>query len=125
LQGKHRFFSLLILLETTERFFSFKKELYTNAIQCLPQKYNEIIRMLFNKEMRTYLPIEELNLLLEPIPSYDEEDVAETGSKDLSMSLSENESSATSDSDDDSLVDVNNEMTLDSSHSSVEDFANF
>ncbi len=83
--------------------------------------------MLFNKEMRTYLPIEELNLLLEPIPSFDEEeeDVAEAGSNDLSMSLSENESSATSDSDDDSLVDVNNEMTLDSSHSSVEDFANF
>jgi hypothetical protein len=85
--------------------------------------------MLFNKEMRTYLPIEELNLLLEPIPSFEEEEeVAETGSNDehnLSMSLSENESSVSSDSDDDSLIDVNNEMTLDSSHSSVEDFTNF
>ena len=84
--------------------------------------------MLFNKEMRTYLPIEELNLLLEPIPSFEEEDVAETGSNDehnLSMSLSENESSVSSDSDDDSLIDVNNEMTLDSSHSSVEDFTTF
>ena len=81
--------------------------------------------MLFNKEMRTYLPIEELNLLLEPIPAFEEEeDVAETGSND-EHNLSESERSVTSDSDDDSLIDVDNEMTLDSSHSSVEDFANF
>ena len=44
------------------------------AIKYLPEKFNEIIRILFNKEMRIYLPIEELNLLLEPIPNPGDED---------------------------------------------------
>ena len=38
-----------------------------NAISYLPNKLIEIIQLLYNKELRIYLPIEELNILLEPI----------------------------------------------------------
>lgn len=98
-----------------------------NAIQHLPQKYNEIIRILFNKEMRIYLPIEELNLLLEPIPRMDEGEEDESNDDNISTARSEqeNESDITSSmSSDDSLIDVK-EDSVDSSHSSLENFEIF
>jgi len=39
----------------------------------LPEKYNDIMKILYNKEIRVYLPIQELNLLLEPIRKPGEE----------------------------------------------------
>lgn len=36
-------------------------------MKCLPEKYNELMSLLYVKEIRLYLPIQELNILLEPI----------------------------------------------------------
>lgn len=41
--------------------------LYLNAVNYLPDKYNEIISIVDKKELRVYLPIQELNIILEPI----------------------------------------------------------
>ena len=43
----------------------------------MPEKYNEILKTLYNKEIRVYLPIQELNLLLEPLHKPGEELVEE------------------------------------------------
>ena len=43
----------------------------------MPEKYNEIMKTLYNKEIRVYLPIQELNLLLEPLHKPGEELVEE------------------------------------------------
>lgn len=43
------------------------KTLYEIAVEYLPEKYNEIMTLLYDKEIRVYLPIQELNLLLEPL----------------------------------------------------------
>lgn len=50
----------------------FCKTLYKLAVEFLPDKYNEIMRLLYTKEIRTYLPIQELNILLEPIKDRNE-----------------------------------------------------
>lgn len=50
----------------------FCKTLYKLAVEFLPDKYNEIMRLLYTKEIRTYLPIQELNILLEPIKNRNE-----------------------------------------------------
>jgi hypothetical protein len=50
----------------------FCKTLYKLAVEFLPEKYNEIMKLLYTKEIRTYLPIQELNILLEPIKNRNE-----------------------------------------------------
>ena len=44
-----------------------KKIFYLYATKYVPDQYNEIMNVLYTREMRTYLPIQELNVLLEPI----------------------------------------------------------
>ena len=48
-----------------------------NAVKYLPEKYNEIMNLFFNNEIRVYLPIQELNILLEPIRRRDEPSLEE------------------------------------------------
>ena len=40
---------------------------YTSCVRSLPDKYIELMRIMADKEVRVYLPIHELNMLLEPI----------------------------------------------------------
>lgn len=40
---------------------------YLYGTKYLPDQYNEIMNLLYSREMRTYLPIQELNILLEPV----------------------------------------------------------
>ena len=40
---------------------------YLNAAFYLPEQYNDIMNILYEKEIRLYLPIQELNVILEPI----------------------------------------------------------
>lgn len=100
----------------------FCKTLYKLAVEFLPDKYNETMRLLYTKEIRTYLPIQELNILLEPIKDrnelMDEEEEdndrykimnyssgQSISSKSLIDSENSNESSPKSDTDDDSLLE--------------------
>jgi hypothetical protein len=55
----------------------YNKDLYLLAVEYLPEKYNEIMSLLYNKEVRVYLPIQELNILLEPIKNKNEQDFIE------------------------------------------------
>lgn len=64
----------------------------------MPDQYNEIMNVLYAREMRTYLPIQELNVLLEPIQnpseiSRDDEDRDQTGEEELDedMDISDQE----------------------------------
>lgn len=43
------------------------KVFYLYGTKYLPDQYNEIMNLLYSREMRTYLPIQELNILLEPV----------------------------------------------------------
>ena len=69
----------------------YSKVIYTLAVRCLPDKYNELMGLLANKEIRVYLPIQELNILLEPIKNRNEIDLNEEESdSDSNMSISDN-----------------------------------
>jgi hypothetical protein len=52
------------------------------TIQYLPEKYNEIMRLMFVKEIRFYLPIQELNVLLEPLRDPNEENESDDDESD-------------------------------------------
>ena len=70
------------------------KVIYTLAVRHLPDKYNELMGLLANKEIRVYLPIQELNILLEPIKNRNEIDLNEEESlEDSNMSISDSDDS--------------------------------
>lgn len=90
------------------------------TIRFLPEKYNEIMRLMFVKEIRFYLPIQELNVLLEPlrgpneeIESDDDESDAITREEIFGMDSSSEEQET---SDDDELSEKDDKF--DSSDSS-------
>ena len=79
--------------------------------------------------MRVYLPIEELNLLLEPIPimggeDEDENDYDHNDDSQIGLDQDNESQSASSLSSDGSLIDVN-EDSVESSHSGVENLEIF
>ena len=47
---------------------------YLYAVKYQPEQYNDIMGILYGKELRIYLPIQELNVLLEPIKDPNELD---------------------------------------------------
>lgn len=59
------------------------KILYMNSIKCLPEKYNEIMDLMANRELRVCLPIQELNILLEPIETRQINDEEEMESEEV------------------------------------------
>jgi hypothetical protein len=74
------------------------------TIKVLPEKYNEIMRLMFVKEIRLYLPIQELNVLLEPIRGPNEETESDDSESDAItreeiFGLSSSEEQETSDDD--------------------------
>jgi hypothetical protein len=81
-------------------FFNFKG-LYLEAIKYVPDKFNEIIGLLSSKEIRVRLPIEELDMLLEPIKSKNQIDEDERDEEMAQENDSEKESSSSNDQDDD------------------------
>jgi hypothetical protein len=86
------------------------KMLYLSVVKYLPEKYIEVMNLLSNREIRINLPVQELNILLEPlIRAEDEIQVNEaevisfnsvTDSNDEESNSSEQESS------DNSLVEI-------------------
>ncbi len=84
--------------------------LYLSVVKYLPEKYIEVMNLLSNREIRINLPVQELNILLEPlIRAEDEIQVNEaevisfnsvTDSNDEESNSSEQESS------DNSLVEI-------------------
>ena len=97
----------------------FKQLLYLNIVDSLPDKYNDLMNLMGSRELRVCFPIQELNILLEPVQKasdmdYDElerskEDIrtgdAANKSGDNNSSLSHSETDSDSDSDS-SLVEV-------------------
>jgi hypothetical protein len=51
------------------------KIFYMNGVKCIPDKYIEIMNLLSNREIRVCFPIQELNMLLEPIKKSGESDI--------------------------------------------------
>ena len=98
----------------------------------MPDKYNEILRILFAKEIRVYLPIEELNLLLEPLPkpgdfeaneasdeAHTDDEVKSPIDADDSSSNSRTPTSDDDDDDNESLISAQNSDN--ESHSTCEE----
>lgn len=83
------------------------KILYLEAVNCVPEKYNEIMNVMYSREFRVYLPIQELNILLEPIKNpgdlniFDDQDDNDDNDDDESM----NTSSTTSDAESSTIQD--------------------
>jgi hypothetical protein len=81
------------------------QELYLKAVEFLPQKFNEILQQMSNKEIRARLPVEELSILLEPMQSkmqYEDE-------HDARLVEDENAVVKTDESDDDENVEDESE----------------
>jgi len=110
---------ILYIYYQSIRSLPYCKRLYTLAVENLPEKYNEIMQLLYDKEMRVYLPIQELNILLEPIRRQGEggeeetdEEVGKNGSGNGSSRRSDSSSSSGSSSE---LEEIADENSLDSS----------
>lgn len=106
----------------------YNKHLYKLAVEYLPEKYNEIMTLLYNKEIRVYLPIQELNILLEPMKSRDEigdDDNRDEKQMELGTYSSDEPESLSEETETDSSQDIvigDNESGSDSeSDASVED----
>ena len=77
-----------------------------NAAKYLPEKYNEIMNLFYTNEIRVYLPIQELNILLEPLKSQGELTASEENEendyiriKDMMESNEESDESSVEDED--------------------------
>ena len=85
----------------------FIKKFYLNSIEFLPEKYNEIIKLMEKKELRFLFPIQELNILLEPIDkiseSLEENEISEPSQESESESGSESEVNESSSSENDQI----------------------
>ncbi len=84
-----------------------------NAAHYLPDKYNEIMNLMSNRELRVYLPIQELNILLEPVEQQtidDDEELdifatRETDDKQSNQDSSSNDEEEKAESED-SIIEV-------------------
>lgn len=96
----------------------FIKKFYLYSIEFLPEKYNEIIKLMEKKELRFLFPVQELNILLEPIDKMSE--IVEEN--ELSEQSQESESeSEFYESSDDEINQINLPLTdSDISSSSIE-----
>jgi hypothetical protein len=109
------------------------KILYMNGVKCIPEKYIEIMSLLSNREIRVYFPIQELNMLLEPIKRpgelldieenedfTGEEKESSVYSRSVSISsVTEEKSQSEQESDDDEeLIDLDEKINDSSSISS-------
>jgi len=103
------------------------KRLYTLAVENLPDKYNEIMQLLYDKEMRVYLPIQELNILLEPIKRLDEleeeeeEEEEEETDEDMEVDKKSGSGKVTDKSSDDSSGEKGEEDDIENSLESFDD----
>ena len=96
----------------------------------MPEKYNEILNLMEGREIRACLPIQELNILLEPLVSQKqllememrtEEDTVSvaTKSSESEIEIDDEEEESDNDDDDDSLVEVDDKSIGDDSNSNL------
>lgn len=104
---------------------------YLYAVKYQPEQYNDIMSILYGKELRVYLPIQELNVLLEPIkdPSeldkeMEEAEDEESENKSVEMASSEVDEQLSSIEDEEEEETEENYELVDMSESSAdEEFA--
>ncbi|RNA16691.1 NRDE2 -like protein, partial [Brachionus plicatilis] len=87
----------------------FIKQFYLYSVEFMPEKYNEVILLMDKKELRFLFPIQELNILLEPIDKNDqnlkkyesseESEESENESTELSESETQKDNQVLSDSE--------------------------
>ena len=83
--------------------------MYLEAVEYLPEKFNEIVGLISNKEIRVRIPVEELDMMLEPIKSKNDEtrinedevdnEIKEDDHNVVDMVVSEDDSTSNSDDD--------------------------
>ena len=93
------------------------------TIKFFPEKYNEIMRLMFVKEIRLYLPIQELNVLLEPLRGPNEEsesddDASDAITREEIFGTSSNEEEQEQETSDDEELSEPRDERSDSSDSS-------
>jgi hypothetical protein len=119
---EHHFCSIEYTIQSL-RNLPYCKQFYIDGIKCLPDNYLEIMNVMSNREIRVYFPIQELNLLLEPIKrpgELDQDQVEPTSDRDESNDESLESLSArreTSDESDDEENDDDAGSTVSSFNS--------
>lgn len=103
---------------------------YLYAVKYQPEQYNDIMSILYSKELRVYLPIQELNVLLEPIkdPSeldkeMEEAEDEESENKSVEMASPEDEEQLSSIEDEEEEETEENYELVDMSESSADEEA--
>ncbi len=86
--------------------------MYLNIVESLPDKYNDLMSLLGNRELRACLPIQELNILLEPMQKASEIEYNVEASDEIVLGESEQQNT---DSDDSMMSVVDSDAESDSS----------
>ncbi len=90
----------------------FSKFMYLEIVDSLPDKYNDLMNLVGNRELRACLPIQELNILLEPIQKASEIEYDFETSKLDSDKEEDSDQSSLNDDDSMSESDIESDGSL-------------
>jgi DNA-directed RNA polymerase delta subunit len=81
-------------------------------VETLPDKYNDIMNLMGNRELRACFPIQELNILLEPVQKASDIEYVFDESRSKRTPLASDEDEATADDSSTSQSEVESESSL-------------